>query len=118
MVATGDVIRGVKAFFISLLACAVGIVTLILLAVAYVTVRPFSLAYYRKVVTRISGYCFLYAAFITQKWSKLRIFTKGDNYPKDHSALVILNHSSRTDWYVICVKVEVLKLTHNSHNLG
>lgn len=99
-------VKGANALLISLFSCIIGFVSLIIVGLNYVIVKPFSLSMYRKITTKLCGGIFLLPSFILQRWSKMKLFSVGDEFPKDSSTLIILNHSSRTDWYVLLNRSE------------
>lgn len=90
-----EIIQGV---FIVIFSSSIGITTLIGFLLSYVTVKPFSIGLHRKIVSKIANYAYLLGTFVTQYSSSMKIKLHGDDYPKNSSSLVIMNHSSRTDW--------------------
>lgn len=88
-----------KVLVLVTFVCSLGAISLILFGITSFLVKPFSLALYRRIITPFAALTFTLCTFITQRWSKMKILLDGDAYPKGSSSLVILNHSSRTDWY-------------------
>lgn len=95
-----QVIGVIKVLILVSFTCSLGAITLLLFWMSSLLVKPFSLGLYRRIVTAISSLTFNIATFITQRWSRMIILLKGDAYPQESSSLVILNHSSRTDWLI------------------
>ncbi len=89
-----------QGIFIVLFSSSIGITALVGFTLSYVAFRPFSLALHRRVVSEIASYAYQLTSFITLYSSKMRMKLHADQVPRDKSSLVIMNHSSRTDWYV------------------